>query len=65
MENIKESMERKLDIAKLKLMNFLNFSICFLNFFSFGAQLAKENLSVASRVTILDRIEFINLSVIQ
>lgn len=34
MENIKESMERKLDIAKLKLMNFLNFSICFFNFFS-------------------------------
>lgn len=33
MENIKEGMERKLDIAKLKLMNFLNFSICFFNFF--------------------------------
>lgn len=65
MENIKESMERKLDIAKLKLMNFLNFSICFFNFFFFGAHLSKENLSVASRVTILDRIEFINPSVIQ
>lgn len=39
MENIKESMERKLDIAKLKLMNFLNFSICFSFYFFFPLEL--------------------------